>query len=316
MIFNVCFDPAVISAAAANGPFAMQALIAMLRGFSANCLLMDFDDARLQNGFRAAIGALPPRDERDEVLRIFTRLKDRKRFVPAMEAPDWAAPESDIQHAFWKARDSGVQLVVTETEGCGDVESATLGTFQHTKLEHERFSGALNGRVFAEGKLTGTEFLTESFANALRFAGRIQICDRLLGKKFAGNFEYSVEALLRWLKPILHDPSACEITIHCERGAGQSDHHVCHMIGFFRRQWLDQTAIRIWFYENPAGGDALPHDRFLWTDQFAFEIGRGMDFLDPRTGRNRALSINLKSLSEVTAGISSCAGMRTETREL
>lgn len=316
MIFNVCFDPAVIEAAAANGPYAMQALIAMLRGFSANCVLMDFEDARLQNRVRAAIRGLPPLDERDEIIRIFTRLEDRKRFVPAMEAPDWAAPESDIQHVFWKARNSGVQLVVTETEGCVEVESASLATFQHTCFERERFNGALNGRVFAERKLTGPEFLTESFANALRFAGRVQICDRLLGKKFADNFEYTIKALLQWIEPLLHDPAACEITFHCERAPGRDD-HLCHMVRSFRTGRLAQTVIKVAFYDNPtAKKPALPHDRFLWTDQFAFDIGRGMDFLDPVTLKNRDVSINLKSVSEVTAAIGHCAGMMTETRAL
>lgn len=314
MIFNVCFDPTVIGAAAANGPFAIQALIAMLRGFSANCLLMDFDDARLQNGIRAAIDSLPPREERAEIKRVFTRLEDRKRFVPAMEAPDWAARESDIQHAFWQANACGVQLVVTETQDSADVESASLATFQHTVFERERFIRALNGRVFGGGELSDVDFLNSNFANALRYAGGIQICDEVLGK-FGDNFEHTIKVLLRWIEPILHDPPKCEITIHCKRVAGRTD-HLCHMIRSFRGGRLAQTVIKVTFYENPEHRHPLPHDRFLWTDQFAFDIGRGMDFLDRQTGKNRDVSINLKDWSEVTATMAKYAGMQTETRVL
>ena len=313
MVFNVCFDPKVIEAAAANGPYAMQALIAMLRGFSANCVLFDFEDTRLQHGIRAALDALPPQSDRSEITALFKRLMKR-RFVSVMQDPDWAAPESDIQHAFWQAHARGVQLVVTGEQGGAEVPSADLASFQHTAFERERFTRALNGRVFASGELSEAEFLTSNFANALRYAVRIQICDRILGR-FADNFEHTMNVLLRWLEPILHDPPACEITIHCERVAGRDD-HLCHMVRSFRRGRLTQAVIKVAFYENPAGNHALPHDRFIWTDQFAFDIGRGMDFLDRTTGRNRDVSINLKDASEVTAAMAHCAGMRTETREL
>ena len=313
MIFNVCFDPKVIEAAAANGPYAIQALIAMLRGFSANCVLFDFEDTRLQHGIRAALDALPPQADRSEIAALFKGLMKR-RFVSVMQDPDWAAPESDIQHAFWQAHAHGVQLVVTGEQGHPEVPSADLATFQHTAFERERFTRALNGRVFVRGELSEADFLTSNFANALRYAARIQICDRILGS-FGDNFEHTIKVLLRWLEPILHNPPACEITIHCQRVAGRDD-HLCHMVRSFRFGRLAQTVTKVAFYENPAGRHALPHDRYIWTDQFAFDIGRGMDFLDRETRKNRDVSINLKSVSEVTAAMAHFAGMRTETREL
>ena len=314
MVFNVCFDPKVIEAAAANGPYAMQALIAMLRGFSANCVLFDFEDTRLQRRIRTALNALPLQFDRSEITALFKRLMKR-RFVSVMQDPDWAAPESgDIQHAFRQAHARGVQLVVTGEQGGAEVPSADLANFQHTAFERERFSRALNGRVIATGELSESEFLTSNFANAFRYATRIQICDRILGS-FADNFEHTIKVLLRWMEPILHNPPACEITIHCQRVAGRDD-HLCHMVRSFRFGRLAQTVTKVAFYENPAGRHALPHDRYIWTDQFAFDIGRGMDFLDRETRRNRDVSINLKSVSEVTAAMAHFAGMRTETREL
>lgn len=313
MVFNVCFDPKVIETAAANGPYAMQALIAMLRGFSANCVLLDFEDTRLQRGIRAALDALPPQSDRSEIMALFKRLMKR-RFVSVMQDPDWAAPESDIQHAFWQAHSHGVQLVVTGEQGGAEAPSADLANFQHTAFERERFTRALTGRVFAGGEFREADFLTDNFANALRHAHRIQICDRLLGKLFADNFEHTIKVFLRWVEQILHDPAACEITFHCEHA--KRDDHLCHMLRSFRSGRLAQTVIRVAFYKNPAGRPALPHDRFIWTDQFAFDIGRGMDFLDSGTGMNRDVSINLKDATEVTAAIAHFAGMRTEMRGL
>jgi len=40
-------------------------------------------------------------------------------------------------------------------------------------------------------------------------------------------------------------------------------------------------------YYKTADGEDLPHQRYLITHQIAIDLGRGMDFLDPATQRNR-----------------------------
>ena len=44
---------------------------------------------------------------------------------------------------------------------------------------------------------------------------------------------------------------------------------------------------------------ALPHERFIITDQMAINIGRGMDFLNRHTRRNRDILIKSANNDEV-----------------
>ena len=67
-------------------------------------------------------------------------------------------------------------------------------------------------------------FLDVNFGKALRHARRIEICDRLLGERFANNFEHTVKELLRWLETILRDPASCESRIHCGKTEGRDRH--------------------------------------------------------------------------------------------
>ena len=55
--------------------------------------------------------------------------------------------------------------------------------------------------------------------------------------------------------------------------------------------------ISVYFYDPSAGQQCLPHERYISTDQFGLEIGRGMDFLDSNTAKNRDVSLNLKDRS-------------------
>ena len=56
---------------------------------------------------------------------------------------------------------------------------------------------------------------------------------------------------------------------------------------------LEAYSARVRYYSR------LPHERFILTDQMAFEIGRGMDFLLPANGRNRDVSIASKNIRQV-----------------
>jgi hypothetical protein len=53
--------------------------------------------------------------------------------------------------------------------------------------------------------------------------------------------------------------------------------------------------VEAYYYKLPRGDEPLPHDRFLITDQIAIAIGRGMDFLDFKTKKNRDGTFGLKN---------------------
>jgi hypothetical protein len=54
--------------------------------------------------------------------------------------------------------------------------------------------------------------------------------------------------------------------------------------------------MEIQFYQFPSSDNALPHERFILTDQIALSIDRGLDFLDKNTRKNRDVDIGYKSL--------------------
>ena len=57
--------------------------------------------------------------------------------------------------------------------------------------------------------------------------------------------------------------------------------------------------MEIQFYQLTDNSQVLPHDRYLITDQVAIDFGRGLDFLDKNTRKNRDLTIGYTSFKEV-----------------
>jgi hypothetical protein len=179
------------------------------------------------------------------------------------------------------------------------IEIATLANYQHTSFESERARLATEGRTSAEGALGQNDFLDQHFRKALRYATRIEICDKIFGSKFADNYIHTTKTMMQWLAGILADPRVCRLVFHCARPDGNRDHHLLTQLRNFKRAHLANTVIEVQFYELSAPENVLPHERFILTDQIALEIGRGMDFLNAATGRNRDVSIGYKSMKEV-----------------
>jgi hypothetical protein len=89
------------------------------------------------------------------------------------------------------------------------------------------------------------------------------------------------------------------LAFHCGKPKGLTDDHIKTQLSSFRCGRLCRLPIEIHFYQLPNPDKALPHERFILTDQMALEIGRGMDFLDCNTRKNRDVSIGYKSMAEV-----------------
>jgi len=318
MIFNVFFNPHLIGFAAEAGPYGLEALCSALRGFSANCLLFDFEDQRGQADIRQQLDSMPENFDRSIVKRLFATLKKRRRFVFILEA-DYFSEKSDLDQALDQADKVRIDLFLSDQLPTvplpTDIEFRTLSNYQASDFEHQRSETATNGRTYVGGDMDAVSFLNFNFAKALRHAHRIEICDRLLGDRFADNFEFTIKELLRWLETILHEPDSCELTIHCGKTAGR-DQHFAHTLKSFRRGRISGTKISINFYHTTADGSLLPHGRYLWSDQFAFEIDRGMDFLNRATGNNRDVSINIKDQGEITLMVLACSATRANTETI
>jgi hypothetical protein len=80
-----------------------------------------------------------------------------------------------------------------------------------------------------------------------------------------------------------------------------------------KRGRLGRITLKLCLYDEVSDKKALPHDRFIVTDQVAIGLPRGMDFLNRVTKKNRDLTLDYKSGNEVKKLVASYAsGKRPE----
>jgi hypothetical protein len=303
MVFYVYFDPEVISVARTGGAYAVQSLISVLRGFTQNCCLFDFEDYRVSDALKSEVESLPEDFDRKIIKTLLAEFKKRNRFVYAL-APHYASNQHDSVAVLQQAAAAFLDLLLLKEFHPppalpNGIEIATLANYQHTVFEAERARLAVEGRTSAESALDEKDFLNQHFHKAMRHAARIEICDRIFGDRFADNYIYTTRTMFRWLGEILANPADCRLIFHCAKPDGNRNHHLLTHLGNFKRAHLANTQIEVQFYELPNVDNVLPHERFILTDQIALEIGRGMDFLNQKTARNRDVSVGYKSMKEV-----------------
>jgi len=289
MVFNVYFDPAVIAAAEGGGGYALQCLVGVLRGFEANCLLAEFDDYFVQAALKERLNNLQDDNARKALKSLFATLDKRKRFVYTLVSRD-SPPDARVADALIQGANAELDLVLTENPGAHpnphNISICNLLTYNTTPFEMERAAVSNGGRTFAAGSHTERDFLDWTLRKALKHCATINVYDRLFGERFRGNFECSAKAFIRWLETFVAEPSQVALYIHCGLPGGNTDHFIQNQLSLFRRGRLAQMPITIQYYKT-ADGEDLPHQRYLITHQIAIDLGRGMDFLDPATQRNR-----------------------------
>jgi hypothetical protein len=238
MIFYVYLDPAVFPLANNHGPYAVQLLIGVLRGFLQNCFIAEFEDYRVQESIKNNVASLPDTYDRKIIKSLLATLQKRNRFVYCL-VPDYSGGKDDLLCVLDQAAGAFLDLLLLKEINSQlviprEVEVATLVTYQSTDFETRRSLLASEGRTLKEGELDEEEFLNQLFRKALRFAAKIEICDKLFGRRFGDNFEYSAKTLFRWLEKVLIDPSRCKLIFHCGKPDGYGDHHMQTQLASFR----------------------------------------------------------------------------------
>jgi len=303
MIFYIYLDPDALSLSNIENDYAMQALISTLRGFTENCCISEFEDYRIQDAIKEQVNSLPDTFDRKIIKSLLKALAKRNRFIYCL-VPDYSGNKTDITCVIEQATSCFLDCFLF-SEGNRDIETpvgiekATLSTYQVTEFENVRSNLAINGRTFASGELDEKDFLDQYFKKMLRYPTRIEICDKLFGSRFGDNFEYTVKKFLRWLESNLSDPKHCKLILHCGKPDGHTDHHIKTQLAGFKTGRLKDLRIEIQFYQLPDNSQALPHDRYMITDQIVIDFGRGLDFLDRNTRKNRDLTVGYKSYKEV-----------------
>jgi hypothetical protein len=252
-------------------------------------LLAEFDDYSVQEALRERLNDLHDDNARKVLKSLFATLDKRKRFVYSLASQD-SPPETRVADALTQGAEAELDLVLSEHTNKHpnphNVPMCNLVAYNTTHFEADRIAASNCGRTFAAGSHAESDFLDWTLRKALKYCTTIQVYDRLFGEHFRGNFEYSAKVFIRWLETIVADPSRVTLHIHCGLPSGNTDHFIKSKLDSFRRGRLATMPITVQFYRT-ADGEVLPHQRFVITDQFAIDLGRGMDCLDPKTRRNR-----------------------------
>lgn len=320
MIFYVYLDPAVIGTAQQDGPLALQLLIGMLRGFLQNCLLVEFENHQVQEEIGNQIEEMPSSFDRKLIKSLLVQMRKRNRFIYCL-TPDYSGAKSDDEVLLEQAAAAMIDLAVLTAELPPDttlpneMEVTTLATYQHASFEPERSRLASGGKQTVPGKMTAADFMNFHFRKALRFATKIELCDRALGMHFAENYEYTLREFFRWLEPILAEPEACILSLHCQQPVGVRSHAIETALRSGRRGRLTDMTIRVQYYDGSGIDGSLPHERFILTEQIALSIDRGFDFLERKSKRNRDVAIAIADVAGCEAVLAHFSRMRIGTAQ-
>jgi hypothetical protein len=318
MIFYVYLDPQIIAIARENGELGLQSLIGILYGLRQNCFIAEFDDYsdQIQKEIKEQIDELPETFDRKLIVELVRQMQKHNRFIYCLTT-EYPYTKEALTYVKEQASQALLDLILLAEESVDQsefegIECATLFNYQHTQFERERSKISSEGITLAASKYGEQDFLNLYLKKALRFANYLEICDKVMGEKYKGNYEYTLRVFFAWLEQILNDPRNCKIIIHCGQPGDQSrglDAMKADLTGFKRGNFEDIT-LKLCIYEQPAGSDDLPHQRFIVTDQIALGLDRGMDFLSDRTRQNRDVTIDYKNNDEVNDLIASYAPSR------
>ena len=317
VIFYVYMSPAVIEDAHEGGPYALDSLIGILQSFLQNCFIAEFEDEHLKKAIHYNVSQLPANTTKKKIMLLFGELKKRNHFINCL-IPDYCSVADDLSCVIKQAESALLDMLLIAKKENGQhvkpkAEITTLDYYNQSKFASERSSLAKNGTTLKSNELGESDLLDKIFKKALIYASRIEICDRIFGLKFGDNFEHSFLTMFKWLEKNVVDPVRLEtIIIHCEKPQGYGDDNMKVKLSPIKNGRFSKIVIEVRFYhkDSQLEGDPLPHDRYLVTDQVAFDIGRGMDFLSKRTRGNRDISINYQDTDKIAALIGSYSKYR------
>jgi len=320
MIFYVYMSPEVIQDANNGGPFAMDSLIGILRGFIQNCCVLEFEDNRLQKAVFNNVNQLPPSDARKGIMTLLGVLKKQNRFICNL-VPNYNVESINILDVDDQVESTLLDFLLAGKNEMSTfsakVETASLGNYNQSRFESQRSNLASNGRVFQDGELEQLEFLEEVLKKAFIHSKRIEICDGIFGEQFGDEFEYTFSKLFKWLSKELIELDCFEkIIIYCRKPSVNRVHYMKTQLSDLKSAERSNIKIEIRFYQLNGSQHApkpLPHDRFIITDQIALTIGRGMDFLNKKTKKNRNTTIHCCMKDDFTKSINTFSNCTIES---
>lgn len=283
MIFCAFLDPESIRRATELGELGLDQLIGVLRDLLENCLLAETTDGwQVGSELKAAVKAISDPDFRGKASALLETFARRNRFADILKVPQ-DLPDQPLAAIALANRDLSVlDLIITESvpphpPGAAEVTSVTR--FNSSQFAANR-SRLARGVALEGGEYQAAQFFQQHFCRLLLVVKSFEIWDYAIGKyDFGGDF---FPNLKWWIGFLSLSDEELKLIIHTEGTQGPAIQRCLDAM-------CQNTTVRptVQIHEK------MPHERYLVTPAFTFDIGRGIDLIDPRTGKNRDVRLAL-----------------------
>ena len=283
MIFCAFLDPESIRQSACQGDLGADHLIGVLRALLENCLLAETTDWQVGTELRDAVKAIQEPNLRKLVGSLLEKFATRNRFADFLKPLEMPSSGSVSAVALSNRDHPALDVILTESSDphpIGRAEVVPIGRFNSSDFAAKRSQGC-RGRTLTKGAMEASPLFDAIFGKLkLARLPKWEVCDYALGEMgFGENYFHN----LRWWIEFLADADdPIDFVIHTQGRQQQSI-----------QQRLDDLCEGTGVKASVKLHDSLPHERYLLTGAFVFNIGRGIDLIDPHTEKNRDIHISI-----------------------
>lgn len=279
-----CFEDAVSS------PERGSLLVSMLHSLLENCLLLDFNDYRLETSVQKLIPGLEPTTKR-EVEAVLSEFSKRNRILRWAE-PDWAMTQTDLELIAKQANSLGLNLVIMRELSewrLPEPSASTIVLYPIGAFERERRE-LVQGRLLSDGEMQGADFIQRYLLPLLRYSEEIHIVDGQMGRSIRDDYIRTCTDILHTIR--LNTSQLRSITFHLEApDKDTKKHFINRTLTEAAKKAKLSVPVEIFFYADLKRSKGLLHERFLGTELGLVVIGRGFDFIEDSSGSIRNTSV-------------------------
>lgn len=316
MFFYFFLDPQIISDCAAEGSDSIEKLESWLEHVSANCFWADFDNWNVQNEIRQRLGSIVGDFSVVRFKKIVEHFWKANLFVNCL-AYDYTPNTSMGQMAIAEATSAELDILLLGTDEFESNKTnpvvSCLTDVRNTNFHRSQTDFARNGIEESSDAHDESVFMDKYLKKPLKFADKVEIIDYQCGEKYKPNYDYNLGRFLRWLQNInqqeptiifhLGFPSVRESDIVNDADLdGLSSNEIeptkIQKLKEAIQKHAPSAHIVVHCYT-----ESDTHNRYVVTNQVAFFIDRGIDFLNPQTRKNRRISMGIKDGKKILSSL-------------
>lgn len=269
MIFIVAVDPDCIPNCLSLGDLGEDQIVGVFEALLQNCLMAEIAGSwRLSAGLGEAVRAVKNVDIRKRLTAILETLLSPAncRFVEAIHSYECDYETPIIQILETQTSNREIDAIIAETVfQDGSVDSFKIAEFNRSNFARNRSRLASSALTYPPEAKQAAEILSEAFERAIRYADRVEIYDRQMGISMGGNYHDAIE---HWCRFFVGFNRPFTLHVHT------TDKQAAATKRKFAEYLFDS---KIDLKVHAHNEDAQPHDRFLRSCGFTFDIGRGID---------------------------------------